>query len=65
MQDFKERFAEYNASTGQYVFSNVRNGLIVGLVLSYSISTKAMATDVNLAIYRYHDWLLDCCPDCR
>lgn len=26
------RFAEYNPATGEYVFSNVRNGLIVGLV---------------------------------
>jgi SP family sugar:H+ symporter-like MFS transporter len=32
MIDFKQRFAEYNAATGEYVFSNVRNGLIVGLV---------------------------------
>jgi hypothetical protein len=32
MTDFKQRFAEYNAATGEYAFSNVRNGLIVGLV---------------------------------
>ncbi len=32
MVDFKRRFAEYNAATGEYAFSNVRNGLIVGLV---------------------------------
>ncbi|KAJ5407846.1 Low-affinity glucose transporter HXT1 [Penicillium cosmopolitanum] len=32
MTDFKERFAEYNESSGEYVFSNVRNGLIVGLL---------------------------------
>jgi hypothetical protein len=32
MTDFKMRFAEYNAATGEYAFSNVRNGLIVGLV---------------------------------
>ncbi|KAJ5671139.1 hypothetical protein N7507_000266 [Penicillium longicatenatum] len=32
MTDFKMRFAEYNASTGEYAFSNVRNGLIVGLL---------------------------------
>jgi SP family sugar:H+ symporter-like MFS transporter len=32
MGDFKRRFAEYNAATGEYAFSNVRNGLIVGLV---------------------------------
>jgi SP family sugar:H+ symporter-like MFS transporter len=32
MVDFKTRFAEYNAATGEYAFSNVRNGLIVGLV---------------------------------
>lgn len=32
MIDFKQRFAEYNAATGEYAFSNVRNGLIVGLV---------------------------------
>jgi len=32
MSDFKMRFAEYNAATGEYVFSNVRNGLIVGLL---------------------------------
>ena len=32
MNDFKQRFAEYNAATGEYTFSNVRNGLIVGLV---------------------------------
>lgn len=35
MTDFKERFAEYNASSDEYVFSNVRNGLIVGLVCSH------------------------------
>ncbi|KAJ5215441.1 uncharacterized protein N7498_001848 [Penicillium cinerascens] len=32
MEDFKMRFAEYNAATGEYAFSNVRNGLIVGLL---------------------------------
>lgn len=32
MTDFKMRFAEYNASSDEYVFSNVRNGLIVGLL---------------------------------
>ncbi|KAI3156190.1 hypothetical protein DTO046C5_7980 [Penicillium roqueforti] len=32
MIDFKQRFAEYNAATGEYAFSNVRNGLIVGLL---------------------------------
>lgn len=32
MKDFKMRFAQYNAATGEYAFSNVRNGLIVGLV---------------------------------
>ena len=32
MVDFKQRFAEHNAATGEYAFSNVRNGLIVGLV---------------------------------
>lgn len=32
MIDFKQRFAEYNAATGEFAFSNVRNGLIVGLV---------------------------------
>ncbi|KAJ5666792.1 Low-affinity glucose transporter HXT1 [Penicillium macrosclerotiorum] len=32
MEDFKMRFAEYNESTGEYAFSNVRNGLIVGLL---------------------------------
>ncbi|KAJ6125723.1 hypothetical protein N7523_003343 [Penicillium sp. IBT 18751x] len=32
MSDFKVRFAEYNAATGEYAFSNVRNGLIVGLL---------------------------------
>lgn len=41
MKDFKMRFAEYNPATGEYAFSNVRNGLIVGLVcadaLHYSI----------------------------
>lgn len=31
MSDFKQRFGEEN-SNGEYVFSNVRNGLIVGLV---------------------------------
>lgn len=38
------RFAEYNAATGEYAFSNVRNGLIVGLVCSrmatYSMYTR-------------------------
>lgn len=38
MNDFKVRFAEYNASTGEYAFSNVRNGLIVGLVGDLSTS---------------------------
>ncbi|KAJ6172066.1 Low-affinity glucose transporter HXT1 [Penicillium chermesinum] len=32
MTDFQRRFAEYNHTTGQYFFSNVRNGLIVGLL---------------------------------
>lgn len=32
MIDFKQRFAEYDAAAGEYAFSNVRNGLIVGLV---------------------------------
>lgn len=32
MEDFKNRFAEYNHATGKHAFSNVRNGLIVGLV---------------------------------
>lgn len=32
MVDFKQRFAQYNPATGEYAFSNVRNGLIVGLV---------------------------------
>lgn len=31
MNDFKMRFAERQAN-GEYVFSNVRNGLIVGMV---------------------------------
>lgn len=31
MSDFKTRFAE-KTQTGEHVFSNVRNGLIVGLV---------------------------------
>jgi hypothetical protein len=38
MGDFKRRFAEYNAATGEYAFSNVRNGLIVGLVRIYPVS---------------------------
>lgn len=32
MKDFKMRFAEYDPATGEYAFSNIRNGLIVGLV---------------------------------
>ncbi|KAJ5728683.1 uncharacterized protein N7483_003191 [Penicillium malachiteum] len=32
MTDFKMRFAEYDAATDTYAFSNVRNGLIVGLL---------------------------------
>ncbi|CAL5869739.1 uncharacterized protein PFLUO_LOCUS3969 [Penicillium psychrofluorescens] len=32
MVDFKQRFAQYNPATGEYAFSNVRNGLIVGLL---------------------------------
>lgn len=35
MVDFKQRFGEQNAH-GEYVFSNVRNGLIVGLVRQLS-----------------------------
>lgn len=37
MIDFKTRFAEYHAATDEYVFSNVRNGLIVGLVCLTSL----------------------------
>ncbi|KAJ5081809.1 Major facilitator superfamily domain general substrate transporter [Penicillium alfredii] len=32
MEDFKNRFAEYDHATGKHAFSNVRNGLIVGLL---------------------------------
>lgn len=49
MIDFKERFAEYNAATGQYAFSNVRNGLIVGLVrLIFLDSQNASYTHTKL-----------------
>lgn len=34
MDDFKMRFAQYDPSTGEHSFSNVRKGLIVGLVRS-------------------------------
>lgn len=34
MPDFKQRFGELDRASGEYVFSNVRNGLIVGLVRS-------------------------------
>ena len=36
MNDFKMRFAERGAN-GEYTFSNVRNGLIVGLVCYTSL----------------------------
>ena len=32
MDVFKKEFAQYNSQKGQYYFSNVRNGLLVGLV---------------------------------
>ena len=32
MQDFKQRFGQYNAASNSYMFNNVRSGLIVGLV---------------------------------
>ena len=32
MNNFRQRFGEYDAITGLYYFSNVRAGLIVGLV---------------------------------
>ena len=32
MENFRQRFGEYNPVTGLYYFSNVRAGLIVGLV---------------------------------
>jgi MFS transporter, SP family, sugar:H+ symporter len=32
MEDFLARFGQFNASTGKYVFSNVRSGLVVALV---------------------------------
>lgn len=32
MGDFKRRFAQHKAATDSYYFSNVRSGLIVGLV---------------------------------
>lgn len=35
MSDFKTRFAELDHQTGKHTFSNVRNGLIVGLVWNY------------------------------
>lgn len=41
MTDFKMRFAEHNLATDEYVFSNVRNGLIVGLVC-FPTSTYSM-----------------------
>lgn len=44
MIDFKQRFAQYRTSpdgTGEYYFSNVRNGLIVGLVRSTPRASKS------------------------
>jgi hypothetical protein len=32
MSNFKERYGEFDHETGEYTFSNVRTGLIVGLV---------------------------------
>lgn len=32
MDDFKTRFGQYHPDTNTYSFSNVRSGLIVGLV---------------------------------
>ena len=48
MQDFKERFAKYNPTTGHYVFSNVRNGLIVGLVCAHITSISPMPLRLTL-----------------
>jgi hypothetical protein len=38
MNDFKERFAEYHSVSNDFYFSNVRSGLIVGLVSAINIS---------------------------
>ena len=32
MDEFLQHFGEYNAATGEYFFSNVRSGLLVGMV---------------------------------
>ena len=33
MKDFQKRFGQFQPKTGLYAFSNVRSGLIVGLVV--------------------------------
>lgn len=66
MTDFKTRFAEYNAATGEYAFSNVRNGLIVGLVCPTRLQSSPGKTIdlpfLSIALYRNYDWRPGGCP---
>lgn len=43
MGDFKQRFGE-DMGNGEYGFSNVRNGLIVGLVCSIGLTFSSSST---------------------
>lgn len=52
MTDFKHRFAEYNAATGEFAFSNVRNGLIVGLVSFCTGQRACTFISISTAIYK-------------
>jgi hypothetical protein len=40
MNDFKERFAEHHSASNDFYFSNVRSGLIVGLVSAIRMRKK-------------------------
>jgi hypothetical protein len=42
MQDYQHRFGELDAATGQYYFSNIRSGLIVGMVSVLALSTASI-----------------------
>jgi SP family sugar:H+ symporter-like MFS transporter len=43
MKDFSMRFGELNEDTGTYAFSNVRSGLIVGLVSCFHPFIESVA----------------------
>lgn len=58
MEDFLQRYGEFNFQDNAYEFSNVRSGLIVGLVGPYkSIFSPVFANSYTpLALYRHSDW---------